>query len=98
MFDFGQIIEKATGLFGGGTAVQDIAGGNLADMFANTNIDASLLDTLQFDQLTEMLTNSGVDPAALTEGQLGDIAQQFTENGGLEGLDIQSLLERTGGA
>jgi len=98
MFDFGQIIEKATGLFGDGRAVQDIAGGNLADMFANANIDTSLLDNLQFDQLTEMLINSGIDPTALTDGQLGDIAQQFTENGGLDGLDIQSLLDRTGGA
>ena len=98
MFDLGQIIDKATGLFGDGGAVQHRAGGNLAEMFASANIDASLLETLHFDQLNEMLTNSGIDPAALTEGQLGDIVRQFTENGGLEGSDFQSLLDRTGGA
>ena len=98
MFDLGQIIEKATGLFGSAGSVQDIVGGNLSEVLANANIDPALLENFQFDQLTEMLANSGIDPAALTEGQLGEIVRQFTENGGLDGIDIQSLLDRTGGA
>lgn len=98
MFDLGQIMEKATGLLGDGGAVQGMVGGNLQEMLANANIDPALLENLQFDQLTDMLAGYGVDPAALTDGQLGEVVQQFTENGGLEGMDLQSLLDRTGGA
>lgn len=98
MFDFGQIVEKVTGLFGQGGAAQDLIGGNLTEMLGNANIDPALLETLQVDQLNEYLANAGIDPAALTEGQLGGIVQQVTENGGLDGLDVQGLLGRAGGA
>ena len=97
MFDFGQMIEKATGLFGQGGGAQDLLGGNLAEMLGNANIDPALLENLQLDQLGEFLANSGIDPASLTEGQLTNVVQQLTENGGLQGVDLQGLLNRVGG-
>ena len=84
MFDFGQIVEKATGLFGQGGGVEDIVGGNLSELLSNANIDPALMENVQIDQLGALLAKSGIDPSSLTEGQFTEIVQQVTGNGGLD--------------
>ena len=87
MFDFGQILEKAAGLIGNGSGLQDIVGGNVADalggnlseILGNAGIDPSLLENMSLDQATDFLANAGIDPAALGEGGIADLLDRFRE-------------------
>lgn len=81
MFDFGQIIEKVTGLVGDAGSMQDAIGGNLTEILGNANIDPSLLENLSLDQAQEFLSNAGIDASALGDGQLAELLERFTGPG-----------------
>lgn len=89
MFDFGQIVEKVTGLLGDSSAVQNVIGGNISETLGNLNVDPSLLENLDpsvlenlnLDQAQEFLTNSGIDPSALADGQMTDVIERLRGSG-----------------
>lgn len=91
MFDFGQIMEKVTGLLGDGARVQDVIGGNLSETLGNLNIDPamlenldidpSLLENLPLDEAREFLANAGFDPSALADGQITEVIDRLTGAG-----------------
>jgi hypothetical protein len=82
MFDFGQIIEKITGSFGGEGIVTEALGGNLGDLLNNANVDPSLLENIPLDQAHDVLAGAGIDPSMLTDGQLAEIIPQLAGSGG----------------
>ena len=92
MLDISQVVDKVAGLFADGGAVQDVLAGNLTELFGNANIDPTILENLSLEQLGETLAGAGIDVSALTEGQVSELAQQMSENGGLEGIDLGALL------
>ena len=92
MLDISNLVDKVGGLFTDGGAMQDVLAGNLTELFGNANIDPALLENLSLDQLGETPAGAGIDVSALTEGQLSELAQQMSENGGLEGIDLGALL------
>ena len=91
MFDFGQIIEKLTGLLGDSGSVKEFIGGNLSETLGNPNIDASMLENLNIDpsilenlpldQIPEFLANAGIDTAGLADGQIQEVIDRLTGSG-----------------
>lgn len=100
MFDISELINKAQELVGGNAgdmtgvvAALTDAGGPVAEGLANAGLDQSILENLPIGDLDQVLEEFGVDPAALSEGQLGELAQSVVDAGGVDALDISSLLE-----
>lgn len=89
MFDFGQIVEKVTGLLGDNGGMRDIIGGDVSETLGNTNLDMSLLENLDpsmlenlpLDQAQELLADTGLDPSALADGQLTEVIARLTGSG-----------------
>jgi|GEM_PF-2580407 len=78
MFDFGQIIEKVTGLISGNGGVQEVVGGNIAETLSNANFDPALLESLPLDQVHAHLAEHGIDVSALGEGEAAELMQKFS--------------------
>ena len=91
MFDFGQIVEKVTGLFEDGSQAQDLLGGSLQELIETANFDPSALENASLDQLSELLNQAGIDPSNLTDGQVLETAQDLFQSGVLENLDLSNI-------
>lgn len=79
MFDFGQIVEKVTGLLGENGGIRDVIGGDVSETLGNTNLDMSLLENLD----PSMLENLNIDPSILENLPL-DQAQEFLAHTGID--------------
>ncbi|MFY0611177.1 MAG: hypothetical protein JXQ99_06605 [Hyphomicrobiaceae bacterium] len=90
MFDFGQIIEKVSGLFEQGGA-SDALGSNLTDLVEAANFDPSILANAPIDQLSELLNQAGIDPTKLADGEILDTAQDLLQSGTLDHIDLGQL-------
>jgi hypothetical protein len=88
MLDFGQIVEKVSGLFEQDGSVGKLLQGNLSDLVQNANLDPSILETASLDQLAELLNQAGIDPTNLADGQIRETAQDLLQSGVLDRLDI----------
>lgn len=91
MFDFGQIVEKMTGLFEQSGEAQNLLNSNMTEWLESANLDPSLLENASVDQLSELLSQAGIDPTSLADGQILETAQELLQSGGLENVDLSSI-------
>ncbi len=94
MFDLSTIVDRATDLFKG-TDFQDVFGTDLTDRLSEFGIDSSVLDSASLADIQSSLSEAGIDMQSLSDTQLSEIATMISERGGIEGLDLSALLERS---
>ena len=94
MLDLSGLLDRASELLSGGN-FQDAIGADLTQHLTELGVDSSLLDGVQVDDLQNLLDNSGIDVSALGQTELGEIIATVKENGGIEGIDIKSLFDRS---
>lgn len=94
MFDLSAIVDRATDLFKG-TDFQEFLGPDLADRLSEFGIDSSVLEGTSLEDIQSTLTDAGIDLESLSENQFGEIAKAISEQGGIEGLDLSALLDRS---
>ena len=94
MFDWSGLVDRATEMFNGG-ALADLANGELGEQLSSLGVDASALDGVQLEQLQTVIEDAGIDLASLSESQLGELVTTVAESGGLDGIDITQLFDRS---